>query len=385
MVGVDPSAHWQAGSSRSRPQRRWWISLAGVGIVLIGGAYWAGTESASPAAIESSVAPAARVSVTAAVVLRKLSQTLVAQGTLKPRTVLSVNFGPVSVPGAQPIVTAEPIRARAVVTNGSLVAQVAGRPIFTMIGSTPMYRDLTVGDHGPDVAQLQSDLADLGFPDYDAFGVFGHSTELAVQYFYDHAGFPVPTVAGGSPKHPQVMVPEAEIVFTSELPAVVQHSSLILGQPISNPALTLSTGRLRALISLSAAQVSLVHVGDVATLFLSGTTSAGMRIPAKVAALKIGSSGATAVLRPGKPLSNSMAEAKVGARIVIASTRKAVLAVPVAALYTGADGQPVVTVIARKGRRISIPVVVSPEIGGFVPVRPLRGRLAAGARVLVGE
>ncbi|HET9894333.1 MAG TPA: peptidoglycan-binding domain-containing protein [Streptosporangiaceae bacterium] len=254
-----------------------------------------------------------------------------------------------------------------------------------MTGSTPMYRDLTVGDHGPDVAQLQSDLADLGFPSFDALGVFGHGTDLAVRDFYDHSGFSAPVVAASSPKHPQVMVPQAEIVFVPKLPAVVQHSSLILGQPINNPALTLSTGRLRALIPLNAAQVSLAHVGDVATLFVYGTTGTGVQIPAKVAALKMGSSSATAVLRPEKPLGNSLTGARVGARIVIASTRKAVLAVPVAALYTGADGQPVVTVIARNGRRVSIPVSVSPEIGGFVPVQPLRGRLAAGARVLVGE
>jgi hypothetical protein len=69
---------------------------------------------------------------------------------------------------------------------------------------------------------------------------------------------------------------------------------------------------------------------------------------------------------------------------VIAATRAPVLAVPVAALYTTASGQTVVTVIAH-GRRTGVPVQVGVEIGGYVPVRPLHGALAAGDRVLVGQ
>jgi multidrug efflux pump subunit AcrA (membrane-fusion protein) len=71
--------------------------------------------------------------------------------------------------------------------------------------------------------------------------------------------------------------------------------------------------------------------------------------------------------------------------IVIAATNAPVLAVPVAALYTTASGQTVVTVMAH-GIRTDVPVRVGAETGGYVPVRPLHGTtLAAGDRVLVGQ
>ena len=56
---------------------------------------------------------------------------------------------------------------------GDVLVEVTGRPVIALTGPLPAYRDLVVGDIGPDVAQLEQALAAIGFdpgePDDDTF------------------------------------------------------------------------------------------------------------------------------------------------------------------------------------------------------------------------
>ncbi|WTW96566.1 hypothetical protein OG216_25790 [Streptomycetaceae bacterium NBC_01309] len=61
------------------------------------------------------------------------------------------------------------------------------------------------------------------------------------------------------------------------------------------------------------------------------------------------------------------------------------LCVPLAAISTGADTRPVVTVLAADGRRDRVPVTAGASADGFVEVRADPGRLAVGMRVVVGR
>jgi peptidoglycan hydrolase-like protein with peptidoglycan-binding domain len=360
------------------------LTLATVVALLVGGAYWAGTKATSPAALARHNAAAPRTVLTSPVVLRRLTEALTVQGVVGPAQIQNVDFGPVTVAGAQPIVTQPPLRRGSVIANGSLVAQVAGRPVFALAGSTPMYRELTLGDQGADVAQLQDDLAALGFLSSDQSGVFGSSTMLAVRAFYRGAGYSLPALPGGTPKHPDRVVPQAEVVFVPHLPAALLKSSLVLGQPVTNPALVLAEGQLRAVVSLTTAQGALVQVGDAATLYIPGPNGGATAVAARVRVVQGTGSGTVAVLKPRGQLGIALIGAHVTASIVIASTRAAALAVPVAAVYTAANGQTLVTVIGH-GRRVNLPVRVGAEIGGYVPVTPIGGQLAAGDQVVVGQ
>src|SRR5262249_46972190 len=109
---------------RAGAGRGFWLAPAPAGALLGAGAYWAGTQATSPASIEKQYAPAPRTVLTAPVVMRRLSQTLTVQGVIAAASVYRVSFGPVNVPGAQPIVTAQPTRVGSVVTDGSVLAQV---------------------------------------------------------------------------------------------------------------------------------------------------------------------------------------------------------------------------------------------------------------------
>lgn len=137
-LGVPPAGQPR---TRTRPRgRRWWLTLAAVGVLLVGGAYWAGTKATSPATLGKQYAPAPPTVLTAPVVFRQFSETLPVQGTVTAEAGYQVSFGPVNIPGAQPIITQRPLGPGTRVANGTLLAQVAGRPVFAMVGATPMYR-----------------------------------------------------------------------------------------------------------------------------------------------------------------------------------------------------------------------------------------------------
>ncbi len=61
--------------------------------------------------------------------------------------------------GSLSIVTARPPKAGQTIRAGDVVAEVSGRPLLAFPTSVPLYRDLSVGDQGNDVRQLEEILA----------------------------------------------------------------------------------------------------------------------------------------------------------------------------------------------------------------------------------
>ena len=97
--------------------------------------------------------------------------------------------------------------------NGEQLAEIDGEPLFALTGPVPAWRDLTPGESGPDVAELQKALASLGYyDDGDTPGYFGPATEYAVSLYYEHLGYTPPATGG---------VPAADVVFLPSLPAKV--------------------------------------------------------------------------------------------------------------------------------------------------------------------
>ena len=73
------------------------------------------------------------------------------------------------------------------ITDGKLLAEIDGQPLFALAGPVPAWRDLTPGESGPDVTELQKALARLGYYDNgDTPGYFGSATEYAVYLYYQH-------------------------------------------------------------------------------------------------------------------------------------------------------------------------------------------------------
>lgn len=66
-----------------------------------------------------------------------------------------------------------------------------GRPVFAFMQETPMYRDLSIGDSGPDVLALARYLASAGvLSDNDVDAIFGPRMRSAVEKYQVQAGYP---------------------------------------------------------------------------------------------------------------------------------------------------------------------------------------------------
>ncbi|MFK0295833.1 peptidoglycan-binding protein [Streptomyces sp. NPDC090442] len=63
------------------------------------------------------------------------------------------------------------------------------RPVVLLYGSTPMFRAMKVGDHGPDVLQLERNLRDLGFGSHlSADARYDEATKAAVKAWQKSLG-----------------------------------------------------------------------------------------------------------------------------------------------------------------------------------------------------
>lgn len=223
------------------------------------------------------------------------------------------------------------------VANGQQLAEVSGQPLFVLQGAVPAYRDLKPGFQGPDVAQLQTALNDLGYGSGgDAGGMYGPGTARAVAAYYQHLGYTAPTggaatqqavdtakqavetdrrtidalsfqpmtASPGAPSSVGLdrqlanarqklaedsdalakaetangpMVPAGEVVFVPALPAAVTSINSSVGAPASGALLSLASGGLDVTGQLDPGQAGDIKPGmsvEIASE-TSGATMAG--------------------------------------------------------------------------------------------------------------
>ncbi|MFC9298198.1 peptidoglycan-binding protein [Streptomyces sp. NPDC057011] len=182
-------------------QRKKWVVLVAVNAVLLAGlGVGASMVIKSPAqAAADAKAPQADV-LTAPVERRVLKETVVLRGLVSAGQ--SVEVTPTAVVGegaGSPVVTKLRAKAGGAVTEGQVLLEVSGRPVFALKGALPAYRDLKPGAKGEDVAQLQKALQNLGHrTGADASGTFGAGTKAALSSFYGSIGYE-PLPAQGDP------------------------------------------------------------------------------------------------------------------------------------------------------------------------------------------
>ena len=143
------------------------------------------------------------------------------------------------------------------ITNGEQLAEIDGQPLFALTGTVPAWRDLTPGESGPDVTELQKALASLGYyDDGDTPGYFGSATEYAVYLYYEHLGYTPPSSGG---------VPAADVVFLPSLPATVVAVNGATGEQPGQPFLEL------------AARGSLALTGELPPAY-AGQVKSGLKV-----------------------------------------------------------------------------------------------------------
>lgn len=418
----DPLA--SAGRALRRQRVFLWIAVAAA--VLAVGGMLASLLVKSPAERAAEQSPPPPTVLTAAVQRTVLATTTLVRGTVvADRESTVANRIQPSV-DTLAVVTATPKEVGARVTQGSVVAEVSGRPVIALPGRFPSYRTLAAGMTGPDVTQLRAALAALGYRTNDRAGTFGSSTGAAVRALYAARGYSAATAdataadttttdaaASARPSARDVIVPLGEIAYVDTLPATVSAVAAPVGTVLAEagaPILTLRSGGLSVTATLAEGQQTGVvrgldaeivddlrgrsaqgRVASVGPLTAAGTGSGAAQASPSTAA---GAAAAGAPSTAGYPL-RVAARAGVDAgwlgsavlvRITTASTGVAVLAVPSSAIATRADGSTSVTVRTEDRGSRDVPVVTGAAAAGLVQVTPERGDgLAEGDMVVVGQ
>jgi hypothetical protein len=317
------------------------------------------------------------------------------------------------------------VAAGRTISNGEKLAEIDGEPLFALSGRVPAWRDMTPGESGPDVAELQKSLASLGFyTGGDTAGFFGPATQDAVSLYYEHLGYTAPATGG---------MPMTDVIFLPSLPAKVIAVNGAQGQQPGQPFLELAArGSLALTGELPPAYAGQVKTGlkvqifdEVTGIHATGTvadvgtattiTPVGAIVNVGGGSTSVGSAGSTGAgstgtgsagtsgsgssgsgtnpggtpfipltVNPSKPLPAALNGENVLVTVETGRTEGPVLTVPVAAIVTTGSGTSYVTVVGADSKQTRAPVTPGISENGYVQVTPVQaGQLAAGDSVVV--
>lgn len=334
---------------------------------------WAGASlvtSPREAALSAEAPPPSVI--TAQVEAREVRQEVITRGTVQAdRTVEAI--GPSTPDGAESAVLSRALPERgASLKAGEVAAEVSGRPVFLLTGTVPMYRALGPGAVGPDVAQLQDGLRELGFKIADAKGTFGDGTLAAATKLYEKAGYALPAAG----------IPTGEVVFLPGFPATVTAAKGAVGVPASDAQLTLASGRLTVVADFPSRQRALLAQGDAVVL---SSELLGEEAAATIGRLDLASAdaGGTVVeIVPDEQLPPGWAGQGVRVRVVTEASGGEGTAVPVGAVFLSEGGVAEVVLVDGE-KRTRVPVTVGVVGGGFAEVASDDAALTPGATVLL--
>ena len=439
QLGSPAKESGTSDDDRGRPARRSRLArrrnvLIGVGTgagLLAAGGLIGASFVKSPAQLAADTAPPAATLTTAQVVSQILTSLVQMRGVVYPATEYDVypsapssggtgagssSSDSGSDSGSSPVYISKlDLAAGDSIKNGEQLAEIDGQPLFTLAGTVPAWRDLTPGESGPDVAELQKALAALGYYDgYDTPGYFGSATEYAVYLYYEHLGYTPPSSGG---------VPASDVVFLRSLPATVIAVNGATGEQPGQPFLELAARGSLALTGelppAYAAQVkaglkvqifdevtgihatgtvanlgtatTTVPTGTVVNIGSSSSTSSSSSSDSSSSSSSSSSSGSSGqtpfvplTVRPTTGLAAALNGENVLVTVDTGQTEGPVLTVPVAAIVATASGTSFVTVVGAHGKQTQVPITPGISENGYVQVTPVTpGALKAGENVVV--
>lgn len=355
-----------------RSPRRAFALLVLVAVVAMVAGLGLGRLVRSPEQKIADAAPPGFSVITAEARERELEAEVVTRGVIAlGRT---VKVGPVKSSDPLSVVTKVGVATGAQVKAGALLLEVSGRPVFLLEGDFPAYRDLALGDRGPDAAAVNKALRGLELTQ-ETGDAFTSGSQEGLATLYRRAGYEPP--GGGR-------LDRREIVFVPAAEAAVLSVSAQVGNSSENEELVvLAAGETTVTALVAPSQAASIETGNPATVHLDDRTA----IPATVVSVTIGETleATKVVLRPESPVDASLNGNDVRVAITQTSTDRTVLTVPVPAIFARADGQNVVVRVAQDSSRQVIAVNVGDIVGGFAAIGTPDGEpaLQAGDQVIV--
>lgn len=285
-----------AGVRRWRHRLR--LAIAGLGVLaLVAGTWLAAVLIQSPAQRDAAAAPPSAQPVVAQVIRGDLRDEVTAMSTV---TAAQSTDAALALPGdGRAVVTRRGVDPGDTLTAGTVALWVNGRPVIVLSGDFPTYRDLTQGDTGDDVLQLQHALVGLGYA-LTADGDFGPATADALRRLYRSIGGEVTRVT----RTTSGSVAGSEGTTSKDNP---QGSDGATGTGGSGTT-TGATGQ------------TLVTVPQSEVLFISGLTDARtvLNLPAQGAVLT--ETNAVVSLAGGSPQIQTEVTAAVAASLAVGAT-----------------------------------------------------------------
>lgn len=192
-------------------------------------------------------------------------------------------------PGNQPLNTRPGAAAGDVLAVGSVVATIAERPVLLLAGTVPAYRSMGVGDHGPDIGQLQDSLRTLGYKISDKPNEYGKTTALAVYHLYlsPSRNFNPVTADGGAvpPAAADTAgIPFGEVRFLPSFPVVASAPCGTQGAEAATPLCSLTGGTAAAIVTVPVADATELAGGKVVTVSQSSGATLKCTLAAEIAA-----------------------------------------------------------------------------------------------------
>lgn len=187
-----PAVHatqpWLAG-------RRAIVVVAVVAVVMAAGGFLAASLVVSPEDAAARAAPPAARPITVAVESKRLESTVVTRGDITFSESVEVKL--TAAAGTAAVVTGRLPQVGQDVTPGAVLLEVTGRPVIALAGPLPAYRTLGGGATGPDVTQLETTLAAMGFDPGPQDGQYDAATAAAVTALYQSVQYVPPAADAG--------------------------------------------------------------------------------------------------------------------------------------------------------------------------------------------
>jgi peptidoglycan hydrolase-like protein with peptidoglycan-binding domain len=270
------------------------------------------------------------------------------------------------------------------IRRGGTLLSVDNKPVQLFYGAKPAWRDLSVGvDDGPDVKQLEQNLAALGYdPDHQMTvdDHFSWATKAAVKRWQKARGLDqTGTFTTGMPA-----------VFLPWAARVKQLSGSVGGSAApGGPVYTVTSDRHQVTVKLDVSQQSYVKQGDRVEVVLPNGRRAKGRVSEVGRVAETSGSGQQQTTTI--PVTVALDNPKAGGRLdqapvevyVTTQTRKGVLAVPVGALLALAEGGYAVETVDAAGQHHLVAVRLGVFSGGMVEVSGTG--LRAGVKVVTAQ
>lgn len=403
--------------SAARRIRPFVILLLSALVALTAG--WAlATVFQSSAQRDAATAPPASTPILATVTTGKLVRETAFSGSIVAENQESLSLA-VPSDALRSVVTAHPVNKGMTVTTGQVLTEVNGRPVFVVQSAFPFYRDVGVGDQGPDVASLQETLQSLGYS-LDIDGSFGAQTEIAVRDWYatnhyapatrggeadsgastsDPAARPQDPKAGTDSGTSTAFVPYSEILGVKVLPSA-SLSALAVGSAVGAEGESdIVLGSTTTTVTFEAAPADLTYIAEGGEVSIEADGGVTKGVVSSIESITPGTqedaeggqpetdeppSTSLVTVIPSEPLQASNAKVRVVSSQVIVDEEA--LLVPTIAVVDRGDTNQVVIVRRPGGEFAEVEVTVLGALDGKAAIRPSSpSSIRDGDQVRVGS